>query len=309
MAPLLRQIESLRARGLQLDIVEVKGRARLKYLQTIPKVRKMVRDVDLVHAHYGYCGWIARMQLRKPVVVSFMGNDVLGSPPARGIKRLLVKIMVKVSLWLAPTFDDVIVKSPEMAEAIKPVQSHVIPNGVNMQAFRPMDREETREKLGWPAGKRYILFPGNPDDPRKGYALAKEVVAEVYKKTGETLELVPLRKVPHELVPLYMNACEAMLMASMLEGSPNVVKEAMACNLPTVSVPVGDVPDLLAGLKGYAVRPYEAKPLADALITILSEDHQQVEGRDAIMRKRLSLEDVAEKIHAIYDDVLAKKQK
>jgi glycosyltransferase involved in cell wall biosynthesis len=203
--------------------------------------------------------------------------------------------------------DAVIVKSAEMAQVVAPAEAHVVPNGVDLRAFRPMDRHEARERLGWSASKRYVLFPGSPDIPVKGFHLAKDAVRMASKRLGEALELTPLTGIAHDQVPLHMNACEAMVMASFHEGSPNAVKEAMACNLAVVSVPVGDVPELLEGLEGYTVCPRDAEALAEALVSTLSAGSQQINGREALKQKGLDLESVARRLIQIYADVLAKQ--
>ena len=199
--------------------------------------------------------------------------------------------------------DAVIVKSPEMAEIIAPVPAHVVPNGVDLDQFQPQDREAVARSLGWPNDCHYVLFPGNPGDPRKGYSLAKTVIELAAPRVSERLELVALRKVDPELVPVYMNACNAMLMVSLLEGSPNVVKEAMACNLPIVSVPVGDVEILLADVPGTVVCPRDANALADALVDFLVNP-PLVEGRAAILDRGLDLDSVANRIMNIYYNVV-----
>ena len=305
MAPLARQIKSLKALGVQVDVLEIKGVSRLKYVQAIPTLHKRAYAVDIVHAHYAFCGWLARTQFSKPLVVSFMGDDLLGTPDEAGRVDTFSQLVVRLDRWFAHTVDAVIVKSAEMAEIVKPVEAYVVPNGVDMRAFCPMDSREARSRLGWLEDRRYILFPGNPDNPRKQFSLAQAVVRKASSQTRETLELVPLKRVAPGLVPFYMNACEAMIMASYIEGSPNVVKEAMACNLPVVSVPVGDVPELLSGVPGYTVRPRDAEALAEALVCTLS-NHQPVEGVAALKRRGLDLKNVAQKLMDIYEDVLAR---
>jgi glycosyltransferase involved in cell wall biosynthesis len=305
MAPLARQIKSLQALGAQVDVLEIKGVSKLKYLQAIPALHKRVSTVDIVHAHYGFCGWLARTQFSKPLVVSFMGDDLLGTPDEAGRIDAFGKLVVQLDRWFAHTADAVVVKSAEMADVLKPVEAYVVPNGVDMQAFRPIDRGKARARLGWPEGRRYVLFPGDPDNPRKQFSLARAVVQKASEKIREPLELVPLKRVAPELVPFYMNACEAMIMTSYIEGSPNVVKEAMACNLPVVSVPVGDVPELLTGVPGYTLCLRDADALSEALVCTLG-NHQPVDGVGVLKRRGLDLESVARELMNIYEEVLAR---
>jgi glycosyltransferase involved in cell wall biosynthesis len=232
-----------------------------------------------------------------------MGDDLLGTPDAAGRIKPFSRWMVAANRRLAGMVDAVIVKSAEMAEVVAPVKPYVIPNGVDLQTFQPLDKAKTRAALGWDEHKRYILFPGNPANPRKGFQLAQAATERASTQMGEALEVVTLWKVAPEQVPLYMNGCDAMVMASLIEGSPNVVKEAMACNLPVVSVPVGDVPELLKDVQGYAVCPREAEPLAAALTNILLTKPRAA-GRAALERKGLTLETVAQKIMNIYKAVL-----
>jgi len=303
MAPLARQIESLRLLGVQVDVLEIKGIPKVKYLQALPSLRTRVGSVDLIHVHYGYCGWLARLQSSKPVVLSFMGDDLLGTPDSEGRIKLYSKLMVQMNRWLARTVDAVIVKSTEMAKIVAPVEPHVVPNGVDLQLFQPMDPYEARTMLGWSEGKRYILFPGNPDIPRKGFPLAQAAVISASKQMSEPLTLVPLKGVAPNQVPLYMNACNAMVMTSFVEGSPNVVKEAMACNLPVVSVPVGDVLELLAGVPGYTICTRDVDKFSEALVSTLS-GAQRVDGRTTLNRRGLDQESVARRLMNIYADIL-----
>jgi glycosyltransferase involved in cell wall biosynthesis len=192
-----------------------------------------------------------------------------------------------------------------MARIVAPVPAHVIPNGVDTQLFQPLPASRARADLGWCDDRRYLLFPGNPDNPRKGYELAERVVAAAQARTAERLELVSLWHVPPQQVPLYMNACDAMLMTSWSEGSPNVVKEAMSCDLPVVSVAVGDTAELLTGVEGYAICPREPEVLASALLALLAANRRSV-GRQALEQKQLDVDSVACRIINVYRDVLAR---
>jgi glycosyltransferase involved in cell wall biosynthesis len=307
MAPTARQIESIRTLGAHVDVLEVRGVRRFKYLQCLPSLRTLLPSADLVHAHFGYCGWLARSQRSKPVVVSFMGDDLLGTPDVTGHVSPFSRCVVQADRWLAQTADAVIVKSAEMARVVAPVKAHVIPNGVDLQAFVPMDGAAARGLLGWPESRRYVLFAGNPDVPRKGFALARAAATMAARRIAGPLELVPLCRVSPERVPLYMNACGVLLMTSFLEGSPNVVKEAMACNLPVVSVPVGDVPELLADVDGCVICPRDPQDLAAALVRTL-RCARRTNGRAALERRGLALPSVARKVVNVYLDVLSRKR-
>lgn len=303
-APVARQIESLRQAGVEIDHLEVDGIAKLKYLTILPQLRRRAEGADVVHAHYGYCGWLARTLRRPPVVVSFMGTDLLGDPFPDGKVRAPSKIPVQISRLLASRFSAVIVKSQQMADIVAPVPAHVVPNGVDLERFRPTDRAEACHALGWAADELHVLFPGNPGNARKNHPLAQDAVGVAERLIGRPIVLETLWNVQPDDVPLYMNACDAMVMASHLEGSPNVVKEAMACKLPVVAVPVGDVERLLDGLPGYSICERSGESMGSALAEALTADGAP-DGRSAIKRQGLDLESVANRLIAIYREVLA----
>jgi glycosyltransferase involved in cell wall biosynthesis len=305
MAPVARQIASLRAIGVHVDVLELDGPGKLKYLRTLPRMHTMLAHADLVHAHFGYVGWLARMQLHRPLVVSFMGDDLLGTPDERGRLLLWSQAVVQLDRLFARMVDAIIVKSAEMARVVAPLRAHVIPNGVDVQTFAPQDRLQARHTLGWDAERRYVLFAGNPREPRKGYALA---TAAVECAGDARITVVPLVDIPPARVPLLMNAADAMLMTSYIEGSPNVVKEALACNLPVVAVPVGDVPEMLDGVAGCALRPRDPRELGMALRAVLEQGRRSA-GREALLRRGLDLESVARRVMCVYDAVLRTRRR
>lgn len=307
LAPVVRQIESVRKLGAEVRTLQVSGIRRLKYLQAIPRLWAMASGVDIVHAHYGLCGVVARAQLGKPLVVSFMGSDLLGGKDANGNVGLRSKIEVKVNQALARVADAVVVKSAEMARAVAPVESYIVPNGVDLYTFRAMDGVEARAALKWPENRRYVLFPGSPSEPVKGYSVASAVWLEASKNAPYPIDLIPLWGVAPDKVPLYMNASHALLLSSFSEGSPNVVKEALACNLPVVSVPVGDVPELLAGVEGCAIGSRDVKTMAQVLLQVL-DSGKRPDGRAALERKGLNVDDVGRRVMDIYEEVLTRRQ-
>lgn len=307
--PIGLQIESLRKCGVNIDVVQLLGKRKIKYLNTYPHYLRSLRDdVDLVHAHYGFCGLLARLQWAKPLVVSFMGDDLLGTPDQQGKIIPSSHLEVLSNRWLAGVVDAVIVKSAEMARVLEPVRAHVVPNGVNLDMFFPMGKKEARGALGWPDDRRYVLFPGNPQEPRKAFPFAEDTIRLAAKSMNETIEIKSMYQVPHEQVPFYMNACDLVVMTSYIEGSPNVVKEAMACNRPIVSVPVGDVVELLEGVDGCIIVERERNGFADAIVRMLQSTNVS-QARKAIIQKKLDLDSVARTIISIYNSVLIKPQR
>ena len=165
LAPIARQVRSLRALGVDVDVLEITGMRCLKYFTAILKLWKLAGNYDLVHAHYGFCGWVARAQLACPIVVSFMGSDVLLGKGHTGRIPGRKKLEVFSNRLLARITNAVIVKSPEMARVVAPAQANVVPNGVDFDEFRPMPLLQARAALGWDPCKHYILFPANPAAP------------------------------------------------------------------------------------------------------------------------------------------------
>jgi glycosyltransferase involved in cell wall biosynthesis len=303
MAPVARQVDSLRSIGVRVGVQEVAGGRGVRYALAMRDLWRRVGQVDLVHAHYGYCGWVARTQFRRPVVVSFMGDDLLGTPDRGGRVTLASHAAILINKRVARMADAVIVKSVEMANVLAPLPSYVVPNGVDLTMFRPMPASDARRALGWSDGQKYALFPGSPKTPRKGHPLARATVTAAAAMMDQPIQLVTLDGVPPQDVPLYMNACDVVLLTSLWEGSPNVVKEALACDRPVVSVPVGDVADLLRDVDGSAVCPRVPDQLGAALVGVLRSVRRS-DGREALRRRGLDLESVAWQLTDIYATVL-----
>jgi glycosyltransferase involved in cell wall biosynthesis len=312
MAPGMRQIQSIQALGIETFVVDMQGIPKLKYMQLLPKIRHLANQVDVIHSHFGYCGWLARIatqfsRVRRPIVMSFMGDDLLGTPiNASGDLNGFSKLAVRLNKFIAKGYDKIIVKSPEMAGVLAPIPCEVIPNGVDVSVFAPMDRIRACEELGISSDEYQVLFPGNPENPRKGYPLAMEAVAIAEKQLGKPIRVLALAGVAPETVPAYMNACHVMLMTSFIEGSPNVVKEAMATNLPVIGVPVGDVHQLLSGVSQCTCCSRDPYEIGSALAkTLLANERSN--GRSAILDRRLDLKSVALRIVSLYEQSLEQR--
>ncbi len=300
------QMESLRPLGVDYDVVFINGReSRWNYWLGICEIHRRLRSTryDLVHAHFGLSGWVARLQFRLPVVVSFMGDDVLGQPRRDGGITLIGHFYQISSFILARLAAAAIVKSPEMRRQLRLARARVIPNGVDLELFRPMDQNEARRRLGIRPGKKLVLFPYDPNEQRKRYDLVEAAVARARRDLQE-IEILHARGVPQRQMPLYMNAADVFVLASLFEGSPNALKEAMAVNLPVITVDTGDAAELIGATEGCYLVARDAEVIAARIVKVCRRGGR-TEGRTWI--SRLSMEKVAQQIVNVYAEVLCRR--
>lgn len=320
------QYESLQAESLDMHLFPVYGHGIKAYLMAAYRLRKYIRKTspDLIHAHYSLCGYVAKLACvglwRKPKIVV----SILGSFPTRNKKWRLVRYCVK-NLW-----DATIVKSNRTAAQLD-LPVHVIPNGVNLDIFHLMEYTDARKRVGFETDKKYVIWCSNPQRKEKNWGLAERAV-ESLKRKVEGVELVAVYdKTPVE-VCTYMNAADCLLLTSDSEGSPNVIKEAMACNCPIVTTDVGDVRERLANLDGCyvveepmaidaehldaarldsknfdaghtdAMRLEKTRRVSAALEKAL-EFGKRTEGRQRILEDGLTIEQTAKKIIKLYERI------
>src|SRR5262249_10022874 len=195
-----------------------------------------------------------------------------------------------------------ITKSREMQAALPRAVRHrntVLPNGVDAGLFRPLDRDAARRELGWPLESYVALFAGNPGVPRKRYWLAEAAVDRARRDLdGIRLEVAYL--IDPDRMPLLMNAADCLLLTSSIEGSPNVVKEALMCNLPVVATAAGDVAELLEGVEPSYVCEASEVGFARAVVQCLRR-RERSNGRER--SARLDGNVVARPLLELYQDV------
>jgi glycosyltransferase involved in cell wall biosynthesis len=296
------QARSLARAGVDIDVLYVRGflgvGAYLRALVDIPRVGR-ASHYDILHVHYGHTA-AASIGLRsRPMVISFCGEDLLGAPRDSGITHKS-RLEVSVFRQLARTATVTITKSREMEEALPTrlrERNYVLPNGVDLDLFKPMPQNHARTKLGWVDGAKTILFLGNPDDPRKNVALAREAAAAVTAEVPSTRLHVAWGVSPDQ-VPYLMNAADCLVFSSRSEGSPNAIKEAMACALPIVATPVGDIPERLSGVENCFVCEPSPAAFVPALMQALDCDRAPA-ARTAV--ESLDIGSVAAQLTGIYD--------
>jgi glycosyltransferase involved in cell wall biosynthesis len=221
-------------------------------------------------------------------------------------RNAISQLGVWASYGAARRADGIVTKSRNLRDAlpagVPATRVRIIPNGVDLTRFRPLDRAACRVRLGWSARDFHVLFPANTGDPRKRPWIARAAI-ERLRAHGVPAELHALSGVPHAEVPEWINAADAVILTSLAEGSPNIVKEALACDVAVVSVDVGDVAERLEGVAGCHIAAAEPAALAARLADVHAAANRRIEGR-AVMQE-LSIERVAERLRGFYEEVLA----
>lgn len=297
ISPIVRnQGESLRREGIDLDYFTVAGKGTAGYLSYWWPLFRLLRKekYDLIHAHYSLCGFLATLAapLGTPIIVSLMGTFRKGTT-----KYPIVRFLAK-NRWR-----EVIVKSARMREQINLPAAHIIANGVDVDKFDlPQSREALRQELGFAPDEKIVIFVSNPERVEKNYPLCRASVDTLshHDARRADVRLIPVFNKPHEEVAKYMLAADVLMLSSFTEGSPNVIKEAMAANCPIVCTPVGDVDYLLEGLAGTYVMPDFTPEAGAKLLRRALDFDQRTEGLKKLTSLGLSDREVANKIIGLY---------
>lgn len=283
------------------EVIAIDGRLR-SYMRAalwVMSLNFQRSSYDLIHAYTGHSGVLACLQVRYPVVVSYVGYDLDRLSGGRGLKSNAERFLFRhLSHFVASTIAQSTrnaLRVPSRARG----RTTVVPNGVDRRIFEPMSRADARLMLGWD-GEPTVLFPADPSREEKRFSLAQDAV-DVARRRLPSLKLVTLSDVPPDEVPVWMNAADVLLLTSTGEGSPNVVKEAMACNLPVVSVDVGDVREIVSGARHCHVCPDDPHALAAAITAVVSPTKRS-DGRER--SADLRLEQIAERIRRVYEEAI-----
>ncbi|MDY0222705.1 MAG: glycosyltransferase family 4 protein [Desulfobacterium sp.] len=286
------QGESLSWLGIAVDYYGITGKGARGYLSNILPLRKHILKTspDIVHAHYSLCGIVAALTFAtNPLVVSLMGSDTKTGLISKAGIRFFFKFF-----W-----DRVIIKSSSMQLVNCSKKCFVIPNGVDFDKFRPMKKDTLKNK-------KIILFLADPARESKNFTLARDAfhLLDTYNA-----ELKVRYGVPQQDIPQILNAADIVLLTSKWEGSPNVVKEAMACNCPVVATDVGDVAWLFGNEPGYFLTRFDPRDVADKIRMALAfaQEKGKPRGREKIRKLGLDSETVARRIVGVYETVLGKK--
>ncbi len=302
------QGRSLQKSGVRVDYFAIGGKGLFSYLKAVPRLRRLLDggNHDLVHAHYGLCGIVSLMAVRsQKLVVSFMGDDLLGSRKQNGKIRPASRIMSALNAFISARFyDHTIVKSERMLRPGLKINSvTVIPNGVDTDLFRPAGRSDALKVTGWDPGHRHVIFVSDPSRSEKNYPLAKLAVDYLDRND---IELHALLGIDQSMMPYYYGSADALLLTSFHEGSANAIKEAMACNCPVISTDTGDASSVTANTSGCFIVPWDHAAIAAMVERAVDfrVTRGETNGRERIITMGLDSVAVAERIIRIYKKVL-----
>lgn len=288
---IIEQVESLTWEGVECLSMGIRKNGIIGYIRQLPELLRMVNAYrpDIVHAHYGLSGLFANLQRKVPVVTTFHGSDI-NDPHVRQWSKWAMRLSAFSIFVSKKTLD---LANPKKNYAL-------IPCGINLEDYPIIDKKEARKKSGLDPKKKYVLFAGAFDNAIKNASLAKASVALL-----SGVELLELKGYSREQVACLMQAVDAFLMTSFTEGSPQVIKEAMACGCPIVSVDVGDVKERIGELEGCFLAERSPEDLSEKLQMAIAFG-KRTEGRKRIESSGLTNEYVARKILEVYNGVVRK---
>jgi len=290
------QGESLIKKGIDITFYTITGKGITGYIRNIPRLAGQIRkdQYDIIHAHYSLSAFVATMSTRKPVIVSLMGSDT----QVTGLMRSFIRILSKY-FWAAT-----IVKTNRMKTMLRLENSAVIPNGVDLDQFVHVTQTEAQLKVGFNPGNKHIVFFSNPERREKNFTLASEAVNLL--NYPRKVEFHVVYNVDFSMVRYYLYAADVLLLTSYYEGSPNIIKEALACNLPIVATNVGDIRENIEAVSGCFITDFDPKDVAVKLKCALDFDHKTT-GRKVI-EERFDSQMIAVKLSYVYNEVLSARK-
>ena len=326
------QIVALQQIGVEIIRYSVTGKGITGYLRELPALRRFIRTErpDIIHAHYGLCGLLANLQRRVPVLTTYHGSDI-NKPSIRRFSKLAIRLSAynifvsarSASLAMGNgqwAIDKETNRQSPIANSLKKL-STLLPCGINL----PEPWSELQNKLvgqltlnQWVQEKlqsdaKNVLFAGAFDnavkDPELAFATIQACNMAIESNSqlpiaNRPIKLIELKGYNRDQVTALMYNCDALLMTSKTEGSPQVIKEAMACGCPIVSVDVGDVAERTSGVEGcYVVSTREPKDIAEAIRQAIAYEGK-TNGREKVIEMGMTNDQVAEHLIEIYKQVL-----
>lgn len=289
------QGEALRKIGVNVYFYAVRGKGAKGYLSSLSGLKKAIKTnrINLVHAHYGLCGALAVLQRTVPVVITFHNGETLT------FKGKLVSSIAawfsKYNIFVAQHIHDRLFRVPKSYS--------IIPCGIDLDQLPLVEKHIAVREMGLPEDRPNILFGGSFSNDRKNYPLAKKAIDLL----PFPVSLIEMKGFSRSEVNKLLCGCDLFLLPTKSEGSPQVVKEALACNCPVVATAVADIPQLLEGVRNSYITGFNAQEIASRIEMIL-QDGGRSDGRRRVFELKLDNPQVAESLLDIYHSVLDRKK-
>lgn len=293
---IVEQVEALEKLGIMFDYFTIEQKGWRGYLKSRKLLLEKIKSLapNIIHAHFGLSGLLANLQRKIPVVTTYHGSDI--NVDSVFFFSQIAILFSKFNIFVSQ-------KNIDKAKISK--NFALIPCGVDTELFCPMHKQDCQAKLSLDPTKKHILFAGAFDNEVKNATLAQSAVAML----RDEATLIELKGYKREEVVELMNAVDICLMTSRSEGSPQFIKEAMACGCPIVSVDVGDVKELIQDVQGcYICETYSAKEIANNLQKAL-EYGKKTEGQKRISELGIDQQKVSESISNIYEKLCMELKK
>lgn len=282
------QIETVKKNfGINYDTYFIKGKGILGYLKNLPDIKKKIKDFspDIIHAHFGLSGLICCIQRSVPVVITFHGSD---------INNIVPFLFSKIAILLS--YNNIFVSTKLAKKAKSKSNFTILSCGVDLNIFKEVGKDDAKQAMQISPAKKNILFSSSFCYRNKNYELAKSAI-NILSSESMDVNLIELKGYNRQEVNVLMNAVDCLLVTSFKESGPLVVKEAMACGCPVVSVDVGDVFEIIGNTEGCFITSYDAKDVADKIKKAIHFG-KRTNGRQKILHLDNNI--ISEKLYNIY---------
>lgn len=283
---IIEQAKAIEDKGHKVVFFGIQGKGFLGYMFNYFKLKKVIKTFSpqIIHAHYGLSGLLANLQRKIPVVTTFHGSDINN-------KKVLPFSKLAIVLSAYNIF-----VSQKNIDIAKPKKSFILlPCGVDLDTFYHIEKEEARRILQIESNAHVILFAGAFENAVKNPDLAKAAI-----KLLTDVDLKELKGYTRKEVNLLMNAVDLALMTSFTEGSPQFIKEALACGCPVVSVEVGDVKDLIGDVEGCYIAERNPQDIANKIELVLQQN-QRINGKEIV--EKFDINEIAKQLSQLYQQI------
>lgn len=287
---IVEQSDAIAKQGVEVNYFGITGKGIIGYLKCFYPFIKKIKEFkpDIIHAHYGLSGLFSNLQRSIPVVTTYHGSDINNKNALR-----FSKIAIKLSKF------NIFVSKKNIASAGVKDKCILLPCGINLDDYPITDKQEARERLGWTRDGKYVVFAGAFDNYVKNSPLAIKAISLL-----DNVQLIELKGYSRQQVADMFSATDALLMTSFTEGSPQVIKEAMACGCPIVSVDVGDVAEVTKNIEGCFIVKNEPNAIASTIKCTITYN-ARTKGRERIIELGLTNEQVVKNLIKIYTQIVS----